>query len=385
MPFAFTEEHEMLRKMVREFAQKEVAPIAEEIDKESRFPKDTIQQMAELGLFGVPVPVEMGGVGAGYVGYCLVVEELAKACMSHATIMGAHTSLCALPLAHFGSNDQKERIGKKLASGEWLGAFALTEPWAGSDAANIRAYAVKMGDEWILNGTKTWITNGAEADVVVVIAITDPEKGARGGITAFMVEKDFEGYSVGQKFDKMGIRATSSTELNFDDCIIPEENVLGGAGNGFKVAMATLDSGRMTLGAGCVGGALEAMRLAVDYAKEREAFGGPIAEKQAIQFKIADMAVDIHAARLMVYDLAFRMDEGERVSRDSAIVKLFCSEMSRRVVNEALQIHGGYGYSKEYAVERMYRDQRVTEIFEGTSEIQRLIIAEDILKKGLPT
>lgn len=379
----FTEEQEMLRKMVREFAVKEIDPIAAEIDREAKFPAETVRKMAELGLFGVPVSTEWDGVEAGYTGYCLVVDELARHCMSHAVIVGAHTSLCALPIQMFGTPEQKETYLRKLAKGAFLGAFALTEPGAGSDAASIKMSAVKKGGGWVLNGTKIWITNGAEADVTLVLAVDNPVLGARGGVTAFLVDKDAPGFRVGSKFDKMGIRGTSSAELVFENCRVPEENVLGKVGEGFRVAMSTLDSGRLTLGAGCAGGSAAAAELAIKYARERSAFGKPIANFQAIQFKIADMAVGIYAMRQIVYDLAARMDRGERVSRDSAIVKLYCSEVSHDIIDEALQIHGGMGYSKDFAIERAYRDQRVVEIFEGTSEIQREIIAEDVLKKGL--
>ena len=383
-----TQEQELLRKQVREFSQKEVRPIAAAVDQEAKFPAETLKKAAALGLFGVPVSPEYDGVGAGYTGYCLALEEVARACMSHAVIIGAHTSLCALPIQNFGTPEQKEKHLRKLAKGETLGAFALTEPGAGSDAANIKMPAVKKGGEWALNGTKIWITNGAEADVVVVLAVNDPVLGARGGVTAFLVEKGTPGFRVGSKFEKMGIRGSSSTELVFENCRVPEGNVLGKVGEGFRVAVSTLYSGRLTLGAGCLGGSLAATEEAAKYAKERVAFGQPIAKFQAIQFKLADMAVGLHAMRTLVYDLAAKLDAPkglprEQLERESAIVKLFCSEVSHDIVDEALQVHGGMGYSKEFPVERYYRDQRVVEIFEGTSEIQRLIISEDVLKRGV--
>jgi len=379
----FTEEQKMLRQMVRDFCRKEIAPIASEVDKKGEFPERTVRMVAELGLFGVPISEEWGGVGAGYTGYFIVLEEIGKVCMSHGTILGAHTSLCAVPIQSFGSKEQKEKYLRPLAEGRYLGAFALTEPGAGSDAAAIKTSAVKQGDEYVLNGTKIWITNGDRADVIIVMAVTDPSLGARGGVTAFLVEKGTKGFSVGAIEDKMGIKGSTTAELVFEDCHVPAENILGKVGEGFRVAMMTLDVGRASLGAGCVGSAIAALESSLEFAKNRVQFGEPIANKQAIQFKIADMATQIHAARLMVYDIAHRLDAGEKVSRESAMVKLFCSEMLHDVVNHAVQIHGGMGYSKEYAVERMYRDQRVAEIFEGTSEIQRWIIAEDILKKGL--
>jgi len=387
-----TPEQVLLRDSVREFCQKEVKPVAAAVDQESRFPAETLKKMAALGLFGVPIAPEYEGVGAGYTGYCLVIEEIAKACMSHAVIVGAHTSLCAMPLQNFGTPEQKDRFLRKLAKGEMLGAFALTEPGTGSDAANIKMAAAKKGGEWVLNGTKIWITNGAEADLVIVLAVNDPVLGARGGVTAFLVEKGTRGYRVGSKFDKMGIRGSSSAELVFENCRIPEANVLGQVGAGFRVAMSTLAAGRMTLGAGCIGGSVTAMEESVSYAKQRVAFNQPIAKFQAIQFKIADMAVGLHAMRTLVYDLAGKADAAaagsptvspEDFSRQTAIVKLFCSEVSHDIADEAVQIHGGMGYSKDYAVERIYRDQRVVEIFEGTSEIQRGIIAEDVLKRGV--
>ncbi len=383
MVIEFTPEQIMLRDMVREFCQKEIAPIAAEIDEKEMFPEKTVRQMQELGLFGVPISQEWGGVGAGYVGYCLAVEELDKVCASHAVIMAAHTSLVACPVERFGTNEQKEKYLKKLAGGPYIGAFALTEPGAGSDAASIKTSAVKKGDEYVINGSKIWITNANVADVFIVLAVTDPSLGARGGVTAFLVEKGSEGLEVGAHEKKLGIRATTTNPVNFTDCRVPASNVLGRIGEGFIVAMQTLDLGRCILGAGCVGGATAALEMSVKYAKERVQFGEPIANKQAIQFKLADMATELHAAKLMVYDCAERIDKGERVTRRSAIVKLFCSEMLHRAVNQALQIHGGMGYSRDLPIERMYRDARITEIFEGTSEIQRLVIAEDILKRGV--
>lgn len=383
MVFEFTPEQKMLKDMIRDFCKKEVAPIAAEIDREEKFPAETVKKMQELGLFGIPIAEEWGGVGAGYVGYCLAIEEIGKWCTSHAVIVGAHTSLVACPIEKFGTDEQKEKYLKKLAGGPYIGAFALTESEAGSDAANIRTTAVKEGSEYVLNGTKIWITNANVADVIIVIAVTDPSLGARGGVTAFLVEKNYDGLTVGPIEKKMGIRGSTTAQFTFEDCGVPEENVLGNIGEGFIVAMQTVDLGRAVLGAGCLGGAEAALEASVEFAKQRVQFGEPIAEKQAIQFKLADIATELHAAKLMVYDLAERIDLGERVTRTSAMVKLFCSEMIHRAVNNALQIHGGMGYMQELPIERMYRDARITEIFEGTSEIQRWIIAEDILKRGL--
>jgi alkylation response protein AidB-like acyl-CoA dehydrogenase len=383
MVFDITPEQKMLRDMIRDFCKNEIVPIAAEIDREEKFPAETIRKMQDLGLFGIPIAEEWGGVGAGYVGYCLAIEEIAKTCVSHAVIVGAHTSLVACPIENFGTDEQKEKYLKKLAGGPYIGAFALTEPEAGSDAANIKTQAVKEGDEYVLNGTKIWITNANVADVFIVLAVTDPSLGARGGVTAFLMEKDYDGLSIGAIEKKMGIRGSTTAQINFEDCRVPAGNVLGNIGEGFVVAMQTLDLGRAVLGAGCIGGAAAALEASVEYAKQREQFGKPIAEQQAIQFKLADMATELHVAQLGVYDLAERIDRGERVTRRSAMVKLFCSEMIHRAVNNALQIHGGMGYSQELPIERMYRDARITEIFEGTSEIQRWIIAEDILKRGV--
>ena len=383
MVFEVTPAQKMLRDMVEDFCKKEIAPIAAEIDEQERFPAETVRKMQELGLFGIPIAEKWDGVGAGYVGYCLAVEEIDKVCASHAVIMAAHTSLVACPVERFGTEEQKEKYLRKLAGGPYIGAFALTEPGAGSDAANIKTSAVKQGDEYVLNGTKTWITNANVADVFIVLAVTDPALGARGGVTAFLVEKGTEGLEIGALEKKLGIRGSTTTQVNLMDCRVPASNVLGNIGEGFVVAMQTLDLGRCILGAGCVGGATAALELSVKYAKERVQFGEPIANKQAIQFKLADMATELHGGKLMVYDCAERIDKGERVTRRSAMVKLYCSEMLHRAVNQALQIHGGMGYSRELPIERMYRDARITEIFEGTSEIQRLVIAEDILKRGV--
>ncbi len=383
MVFEFTPEQVMLRDMVRDFCAKEIAPIAAEIDEKEIFPEATVRKMQDLGLFGVPISQDWNGAGAGYVGYCLAVEEIDRVCASHAVIMAAHTSLVACPVERFGTTEQKERYLRKLAGGPYIGAFALTEPGAGSDAASIKTTAAKEGDEYVLNGTKSWITNADVADVFIVLAVTDPSLGARGGVTAFLVEKGTLGLSVGKLEKKLGIRGSTTASVMFDNCRIPASGVLGKVGEGFVVAMQTLDLGRCVLGAGCVGGATAALEASTKYAKTRVQFGEPIAAKQAIQFKLADMATELHAGRLMVYDCAERIDKGERVTRRSAMVKLYCSEMLHRAVNEALQIHAGMGYSRELPIERMYRDARITEIFEGTSEMQRLVIAEDILKRGV--
>jgi len=378
-----SEEQRMLRTAVEEFVTREVVPIASEIDRVSRFPQATVRRMAEMGLFGVPISKEWGGQGGSYVDYCLVLETLSHACMSHATIVGAHTSLVCLPLERFGTQEQKVRHLRPLASGEKLGAFALTEPGAGSDAAAIKLRAEKTPTGWELTGTKTWITNGAEADLVIVIGVNNPELGSRGGMTAFLVERGLPGYQVGKKLDKMGIRASSTSELYFDRCRVPDQNVLGPVGDGFRVAMSTLDGGRLSLGAGVLGAATAVTEQSIAFVKQRTAFGEPIAHKQAIQLKIADMATGLYIMRELVYGAARRIDQGEALGKESAMIKLFCSETAHQIANHAMQIHGGMGFSTELSIERFYRDQRVSEVFEGTSEILRLLIAEEALKQGL--
>ncbi len=384
MDFSFPKEYELLRRMIREFAENEVAPIAEEIDAEEKVPMDVIRKAGELGLMGVPFPQEYGGAGAGEIGYCILMEELNKVCASTATIIGAHTGIGAMAIYLDGTPEQKEKYLKPLARGEKIAAFALTEPNAGSDAAAIQTRAVRDGDNFILNGSKIWITNGDIADIVTVFAVTDPALGARGGVTAFIVEKDFPGYRVGTKETKMGIRGSSTAEIIFEDCVVPKENVLGQFGAGFLTALKTLDVGRISLGAGALGGSLAALELAMDFAKNRYQFGQPIAQKQAIQWMIADMATEIEALRSLVYRTAWMMDTGKlgrEFSTMSAMCKLFGSEVLGRCVDKCVQIHGGMGYMKEYPVERMYRDARITRIFEGTNEVQRLVIATNLFRK----
>lgn len=384
MDFSFPKEYELLRRMVREFAENEVAPIAEEIDVEEKVPMDVIRKAGKLGLMGVPFPQEYGGAGAGEIGYCILMEELNKVCGSTATIIGAHTGIGAMAIYLDGTPEQKEKYLKPLARGEKIAAFALTEPNAGSDAAAIQTRAVRDGDNFILNGSKIWITNGDIADVVSVFAVTDPALGARGGVTAFIVENTFPGYRVGTKETKMGIRGSSTAEIVFEDCVVPKENVLGQFGAGFLTALKTLDVGRVSLGAGALGGSQAALDLAMDFAKSRYQFGQPIAQKQAIQWMIADMATEIEALRSLVYRTAWMMDSGQ-MGRDfstySAMCKVFGSEVLGRCVDKCVQIHGGMGYMKEYPVERMYRDARITRIFEGTNEVQRLVIATNLFRK----
>ena len=380
MEYELPEDIKMLRQAIREFAEKEVAPIAHEIDEQERVPFEVLRKAGELGLLGVPFPEQYGGADAGVVGYCVLMEEINRKCASTATIIGAHAQLCAMSIYLSGNDEQKERYLKALCEGRKLGAWALTEPGAGSDAAHIRTSATRQGDDWVLNGSKMWITNGSFADVLVVFAATDRELGARGGITAFIVEKDFPGFKVGKVEPKMGLRASHTASLYFEDCRVPAANVLGQVGQGFATAMQTLDIGRCGLGASSLGSAKEAYELSLKYAVARQQFGRPIADFPAIQFKLADMAVRIYTMEQIVYDCANKVDRGESATLESSIVKLYCTEAASQVIDEAIQIHGGMGFSRELPLERMYRDARVTRIFEGTNEIQRHVIAGELLK-----
>jgi alkylation response protein AidB-like acyl-CoA dehydrogenase len=380
MEYQLPEDIQMLRQAIREFAEKEVAPIAHEIDEQERVPFEVLKKAGDLGLLGVPFPEQYGGADAGVVGYCVLMEELNRKCASTATIIGAHAQLCAMSIYLSGNDEQKERYLSAMCAGHKLGAWALTEPGAGSDAAHIRTSATRQGDDWVLNGSKMWITNGSFADVLVVFAATDRELGARGGITAFIVEKEFPGFKVGKVEPKMGLRASHTASLYFEDCRVPAANVLGTVGQGFATAMQTLDIGRCGLGASSLGSAKEAYDLSIKYAIERQQFGRPIADFQAIQFKLADMAVRIYTMEQIVYDCATKVDRGENATLESSIVKLYCTEAASQVIDEAIQIHGGMGFSRELPLERMYRDARVTRIFEGTNEIQHHVIAGELLK-----
>ncbi|MFQ5431143.1 MAG: acyl-CoA dehydrogenase family protein [Nitrospinota bacterium] len=380
MEFRFTEDHEMIRDMVRKFTDKEIKPIAERMDKEKKLDPDLLKKMAEAGLFGIIVPEEYDGAGADKIGYCIATEELSRGDASVAVTAGAHQSLCCTPIILDGSDEQKEKYLPPLARGEKIGAFGLTEPGAGSDAAALKTTAVREGDNFIINGSKIWITNGGIADVIVIFAVTDAEKGAHGGITAFIIEKDFPGFKLGKKEDKMGIRASDTTELIFENMVVPPENMLGYYGAGFITAMKTLDVGRLSLGAGCLGAAKEMQAVALKHASERVQFGKPIAEQQAVQFMLADMAIDIFAMESIIYRGAYMADAGEKFSRQSAIVKTFCSEAGDRVVDKAMQILAGMGFMTEFPVERFYRDSRINRIFEGTNEIQRWLIYRNLMK-----
>jgi butyryl-CoA dehydrogenase len=374
-----TPEQKLLQQTVREFANAEVKPLAKELDETGRFPRETFRKAAELGLTGVAMPEEWGGAGFDHISYTIVIEEISRACASTGVILSVQNSLYCDPIHRVGTEEQKKKFLVPYARGEKIGCYALTEPQAGSNAAALRTVAVRTGDRYVVNGTKAWITNGGAADAAIVYVNTEPAKGERG-ITALVIEKGTKGFAVGKEEKKLGINATACTELSFTDCEVPVENRIGPEGDGYKVALSTLDGGRIGIASQAVGIAQGAFEAAVAYAKERQAFGHPIADFQAIQFMLADMATEIDAARLLARRAAWRQDTGARFSMDAAIAKLFASEMATRATHKAIQIHGGYGYSREYPVERNYRDARITEIYEGTSEIQRLVIAAWVLK-----
>jgi len=374
-----TEEQKLLRQMVREFAEGEVKPRAREIDESGEFPKKTFRQAAELGLTAVALPEEAGGAGFDHLSYAIVIEEISRACASTGVILSVQNSLYCETIHRLGTPEQKKKFLLPFARGERIGCYALTEPQAGSNAAALRTTAVRRGDRYLVNGTKAWITNGGVADAVLVYVTTDPSK-AEKGITALLVERGTPGFQVGKEEKKMGLHATACTELSFSECEVPVENRLGVEGQGYKIALSTLDGGRVGIAAQATGIAQGAFEQALAYAQLREAFGRPIAEFQAIQFMLADMATEIEAARLLTRRAAWKQQTGERFSLEASIAKLFASEMSTRVTHKAMQVHGAYGYSREYPVERMYRDARVTEIYEGTSEIQRLVISSWVLR-----
>jgi butyryl-CoA dehydrogenase len=380
MDFELNEEQRMVRDMVRDFAQKEVAPRAALVDKTEEFPAENIRQMGELGLLGLPYPERYGGGGGDYLSYAIAVEEIARACGSTALIYAAHVSLGCGPIYSFGSEEQKKKWLPRLCAGQGLGAFGLTEPQAGSDAGSTRTVAVRDGDEYVLNGSKMWITSGAIADVVTCTAKTDPGAGTRG-ISCFLVERGTPGFIPGKNEPKMGLKGSVTSALTLEDCRVPAANLLGAEGEGFKQMLITLDAGRISIGAMALGLGQAALDEATRYAKERVQFGQPIAKFQAIQWMIADMATELDAARLMVYRAAARKDAGLRFTKEAAMAKLYASEAAERAAYKAVQVHGGYGYSREYPVERIYRDQRLCAIGEGTSEIQRLVIARQVLGK----
>jgi butyryl-CoA dehydrogenase len=379
MNLELSEEQKLLQKTVREFAESEVKPLARELDETGRFPFDIFKKAAELGLTGVALPEAEGGAGFDHIAYSIVIEEISRCCASTGVILSGQNSLYCDPIHRFGTEEQKKKLLLPFARGEKIGCFALTEPQAGSNAAALQTKGVKKGDKYIINGTKAWITNGGAADAAIVYVNTDPPKGEKG-ITAIVVEKGTPGFKIGKEEKKLGINATACCELTFTDCEVPTANRIGNEGEGYKVALSTLDGGRIGVAAQATGIAQGAFEAALDWSQQRMAFGHPISQFQAIQFMLADMSTEIDAARLLVRKVAWKQDTGARFSVDAAIAKLFASEMATRVTHKAIQIHGGYGYSREYPVERAYRDARITEIYEGTSEIQRLVISSWVLK-----
>ena len=379
MDFNLTEQQRMVRDAAAEFAQKEVAPVAAGFDREEKFPAVLVRRMAELGFLGMNVPEEYGGAGLDMMSYILAMEEVSKACASTGVIMSVNNSLVCWPLETYGTEAQKRKFLTPLAKGADLGAYCLSEPGAGTDAANQQTRAKKDGDEWVINGMKNFITNGANADTLIVFAMVDPDKRHKG-ISAFIVETDRPGFEVIRKESKLGIRASDTAQLSFDNVRIPADQLLGAEGQGFKIAMSTLDGGRIGIAAQALGISQAAYEAALEYAKQREQFGRPLVKFQAIQWKIAEMALRIDAARLLTHRAAWLKDQGERYSEQAAMAKLYASETSHFVTNEAVQIFGGNGYSKEYPVERYFRDAKITEIYEGTSEAQRMVISAHRVK-----
>ena len=377
MDFRLTKEQLLVRKMVREFAENEVKPIASEIDEEERFPAETVEKMAKLGMMGIYFPKEYGGAGGDVLSYAITVEELAKVCGTTAVIVSAHTSLCCAPIFENGTEEQKRKYLPDLCSGRKLGAFGLTEPNAGTDASGQQTTAVLDGDHYVLNGSKCFITNGSVADVFVVFAMTDPKMGNRG-ISAFIVEKGFKGFSQGKHEKKMGIRGSSTCDLIFEDCIVPKENLLGKEGAGFKIAMQTLDGGRIGIAAQALGIGEGAINEAIKYTSERVQFKKRISSFQNTQFQLADMHTRMQAAQFLVYNAALKKQAHERCRMEAAMAKLFAAEAASDVTRRAVQLFGGYGYTREYPVERMMRDAKITEIYEGTSEVQRMVIAANL-------
>jgi butyryl-CoA dehydrogenase len=381
MNFQLSEEQNLIRNMVRSFAEQEIAPSAAERDEEERFDRELMfDKLGELGLAGMTIPEQFGGAGADYISYAIAVEELSRVCASTGVTLSAHLSLCANPIYTFGSDQQKQAYLVPLAEGSKLGAFALTETNAGSDAGGTKTTAVLDGDEWILNGSKIFTTNGGDADTYIVFARTDKDAEKHHGISAFIVEKETPGFSFGKKEKKMGIRSSPKMELVIDKCRIPKDNLLGEEGQGFRIAMKTLDGGRIGIAAQALGIAQGALDAAVAYSKERKQFDTPIAAFQGVQFQLADMATQVEAARLVVYNAAYRASNGLGYSKESAMAKLFASETAMKVTTQAVQIHGGYGYTRDFPVERMMRDAKITEIYEGTSEIQRMVIGSLLVK-----
>lgn len=376
MNLRFTEEQEMMRKMVRDFAQTEIAPFVEKME-EGEFPREILRKMGELGLMGIPVPEEYGGSEMDFISYIIAIHEISKVSATVGVILSVHTSVGTNPILYFGTEEQKKKYVPKLAAGEYLGAFCLTEPSAGSDAASLKTRAVKKDGHYVLNGSKVFITNGGEADVYIVFASTNPEAGTKG-VSAFIVEKDTPGFIVGKDEHKMGLYGSRTVQLTFEDMKVPAENLLGQEGEGFKIAMSNLDSGRIGIAAQALGIAEAALEAAADYAKERVQFGKPIAAQQGVGFKLADMATSVEAAKLLIYRAAQLRSEGQKCGLEASMAKLFTSRTAVEVTTEAIQVFGGYGYTKDYPVERYFRDAKVTEIYEGTSEIQKIVISKHL-------
>lgn len=373
MDFDLNEEQKMIQETIRKFAKEEIAPVARENDKKAKFPRELFKKLADLGFMGTPIPEEYGGAGFDYISHAIVAEEIGRVDSSLRGTYSVQVSLVELPILKFGTEEQKRKYLPKLTSGEWIGCYGLTEPNAGSDPASMISTAVEDGDFYVLNGQKTWITNAGIADMAIVYAKTDKEAGARG-ITGFIVERGFEGFSTRDLHDKLGLRASNTGEIFLENCRVPKENVLGDVNHGFKIALSTLDFGRFTVAAGCVGLAQGCIDICKEYAKQRIQFGKPIASFQLIQQMIADMVVECEAGRLLVYRAGDLKNKGIRNTRETSIAKYYCSEMANRVAYKAIQIHGGYGFSGEYDVERFYRDARINTLYEGTSQIQQLII-----------
>lgn len=379
MQFGLSKEHTMLREMYKKFADQEVKPLAKEIDEEERFPEETVVKMAQAGFMGIPFPKVYGGEGGDNLGYAMAVEELSRACATTGVVLSAHVSLGSSPIFEFGTDEQRQKYLVPLAKGEKLGAFGLTEPNAGTDAGAQQTTAVLDGDHYILNGSKIFITNGIYADTYIVMAMTDKGLGVKG-ISAFIVEKGWEGFTFGPKEKKLGIRGSATCELIFDNVRVPKENLLAKEGHGFKIAMKTLDGGRIGIASQALGIAQGALDATVAYTKERKQFGRAISQFQNTQFQLADMSTKIEAARLLVYRAAWCKDNGLSYSKEAAMAKLYASETAMEVTTKAVQLHGGYGYTREYEVERMMRDAKITEIYEGTSEVQRMVISAALLK-----
>ncbi|WP_096185907.1 acyl-CoA dehydrogenase [Evansella halocellulosilytica] len=379
MNLRFTEEQEMMRKMVRQFAEEKVAEAVPHMEETDQFPFEVVKAMGELGMMGIPIPEKYGGAGMDFTSYILAINELSRVSATVGVILSVHTSVATNPILYFGSEEQKQHYIPKLASGEYLGAFALTEPSSGSDAAGLKMTAKKKGDHYVLNGSKVFITNGGAADVYVAFARTDPEAGSKG-ISAFIIDKDTTGFTVGAKEKKMGLFGSNTTELSFDDALVPIDNLLGKEGEGLKIALYNLNAGRIGIAAQALGIAEGALKAATDYANERKQFGRSIGSQQGIGFKLADMATKVEASRLLVYEAASMKEAGIACSKEASMAKLFAANTAMEVATEAIQVFGGYGYTKEYSVERFFRDAKVTQIYEGTTEIQKIVISKELLR-----